>query len=242
MGLNKQYVKLLSTIMKKGYVYDDPNRKGVQRRQIDDYKFEIDNKEGELPFITCKRTYPTLAYKELFLFLSGETSITKYRELGVNFWDKDLERFNREELGYSINDTLIGIYPELMRRWRNHDGVVVDQISSMVNTLGTIPTATKKIVTMWNPGTRCILTPCHTSFEFLFNPSTNTLSLKWTQSSVDVFLGLPMNIYYYNMMLHIFCREFGFKVGKLIGNLSNVHLYYNSWEAVEEIIRKEKWK
>ena len=237
-------MNLVRKVLKEGYEYEDPNRKGIMRKQIDHAVIEIDNGGSyDFPIITSKLTYPQLALQELFLFLAGESDIREYRIAGINFWDEDLARFNKEtERPWKDKYFLTGTYPELMRKWKNHDGVIVDQIEDIMKTLKESPTSTKKTVTMWNPKTKSVLTPCHHMFELLNNPKTNKLSLKWSQHSCDLFLGIPMNIYYYNHLLRMFCEYGDFKVGKLIGNLSNIHLYDNSWMESEEMVRRWRYE
>ena len=54
-----------------------------------------------------------------------------------------------------------------------------------------------------------------------------SLSLMWSQRSVDTFLGLPFNIASYGMLLSLLSEEVGMIPGELIGNLGDVHLYSN---------------
>lgn len=51
------------------------------------------------------------------------------------------------------------------------------------------------------------------------------LSLKWHQRSVDTFLGLPFNIASYGLLLEMFAQQSNMIVGRLIGDLTNVHIY-----------------
>jgi thymidylate synthase len=68
---------------------------------------------------------------------------------------------------------------------------------------------------------------------------TRTISLMWTQRSVDTFLGLPFNIASYGLLLEIIAKEVNMVPDELIGNLGDVHLYSNHKEqAVEQIGRE----
>ena len=70
----------------------------------------------------------------------------------------------------------------------------------------------------------------HSKLDALRIP-TRTLSLSWTQRSVDTFLGLPFNIASYGMLLHMFAQQVNMVPGELVGNLINdVHIYDNHWE------------
>lgn len=54
---------------------------------------------------------------------------------------------------------------------------------------------------------------------------TRKISLKWHQRSVDTFLGLPFNIASYAFLLHMFAQVVNMVPDKLIGDLTNVHIY-----------------
>jgi len=64
------------------------------------------------------------------------------------------------------------------------------------------------------------------------------LSLKWHQRSVDTFLGLPFNIASYALLLEMFAQQCNMVPDKLIGDLTNVHIYTNHLEqSLEQIGR-----
>lgn len=65
------------------------------------------------------------------------------------------------------------------------------------------------------------------------------LSLKWTQRSVDTFLGLPFNIASYGLLLEILAKECNMVADELIGDLGNTHLYLNHIEQAKEQIGRE---
>ncbi|MDA8940854.1 thymidylate synthase [bacterium] len=66
-----------------------------------------------------------------------------------------------------------------------------------------------------------------------------SLSLMWSQRSVDTFLGLPFNIASYGMLLSLLSEEVGMIPGELIGNLGDTHLYLNHVEQAEEQLSRE---
>jgi thymidylate synthase len=71
------------------------------------------------------------------------------------------------------------------------------------------------------------------------NIPTRTISLMWSQRSVDTFLGLPFNIASYALLLEIIAKEVNMVPDELIGNLGDVHLYKNHInQAKMQILRK----
>jgi thymidylate synthase len=65
------------------------------------------------------------------------------------------------------------------------------------------------------------------------------LHLKWHQRSVDTFLGLPFNIASYALLLHMVAQQCNMVPDKLVGDLTNVHIYNNHVEQCEEQISRE---
>jgi len=68
------------------------------------------------------------------------------------------------------------------------------------------------------------------------------LSLKWHQRSVDTFLGLPFNIASYAFLLHMFAQQANMIPGKLIGDLTNVHIYENHIDLAKEQLTRSPFK
>ena len=67
-------------------------------------------------------------------------------------------------------------------------------------------------------------------------------TLKWHQRSVDTYLGLPFNIASYALLAHIIGKLTNMVPMNLIGDLSNVHLYENSWQAARELLKRDPMK
>jgi len=65
------------------------------------------------------------------------------------------------------------------------------------------------------------------------------LSLKWSQRSCDLFLGVPYNIASYGFLLHLLSKEVNMVPDKLIFSGGDVHLYLNHInQAKEQLSRK----
>jgi len=86
--IDKTYHKLVNKILKEGFSYEDPNRKGVKRLQIPSYTFKHEFKDG-FPAITTKKLYWKGIVGELLWFLKGDTNIKYLVDNGINIWNKD---------------------------------------------------------------------------------------------------------------------------------------------------------
>ena len=75
--------------------------------------------------------------------------------------------------------------------------------------------------------------------EFYPNTPKRKLSLKWHQRSVDTFLGLPFNIASYGLLLEMFAQQCNMVPDKLVGDLTNVHIYKNHIEQCEQQLERE---
>lgn len=193
--INKVYQELLHKIYHKGFEYEDPNRKGVFRKQISYYNFEHDFEEG-FPIIGLKQTYPKMAFNEMKVFMQGKTNLRDLEELGVTFWREDAYNYYKKlceaenwipYLSYedwftevmtdpknwfesNVRERNCGgqlgkIYSHQIRNWN----IYTDQLNDVLERLKKEPNSTKNIITMWNPSDLkdCALSPCHTRFSFI---------------------------------------------------------------------------
>lgn len=255
--IDYKYHDLLEEILEQGYIYEDPNRKGVKRIQINSHTLKHDFAWG-FPLLTTKKVHYPSAIGEFLTFINGDNSLKGLKKRGVNFWDKDAYRKYKEDYdeemykcklldprqftekalkdGYSLGK----IYPYQMRSWNGE----VDQLHDLIHTLRNNPMATKKTVTMWNPSDKddMCLTPCHYMFEALVEPLDKGgygLTIKWSQHSCDVFLGIPFNIVYYSLMCYTLAAASGMEPLGIEGSLTNVHIYENHLEAVKEQLKRD---
>jgi thymidylate synthase len=122
---------------------------------------------------------------------------------------------------------------------KNYSGKGTDQLEKIVNTLKKNPNDRRMIVSAWNPEqiSEMALPPCHYGFQVTV--IKDKLNLLWNQRSVDTMLGLPFNVASYGLLLHLLAKESGFKEGKLIGFLGDVHIYKDHLEGAKEQLKRE---
>lgn len=271
MNINKKYQELLSEVYYRGFEYEDPNRKGVIRKQIPYHTLEHKFSDG-FPIIGLKQTYPKMAFNEMKAFMSGMTNLKQLEDLGVTFWRKDAYNYYLklcqqdnwipleygewlEEVKREVNWGTSGvkqrnaggdlgkIYSHQIRNWNGR----IDQLNEVLERLKIEPNSTKNLISMWNPSDMdsCALSACHTRFSLIvenlnwrrYDESPKYgLTIQWNQDSVDTFLGLPINIQYYSFVCYVFANYLGMKPLGILGNLTNCHLYDNSFEAVKELL------
>ncbi len=241
--IDEVYKRLLKHIIDHGYDYGDPNRKNVVRKEIQSCQLTHTFEDG-FPVLTTKKIYWKAVVGELLWFLRGDTNIKYLVDNGINIWNKDAANF-------SDNGDCGRIYGAQWRNWNpigKRGAFGIDQIKELIKGLKENPMGTRHLVTAWNPAEldNMALPPCHWSFEILVRPLTPieqleladkttvpyktdkrySFILKWHQRSVDVFLGLPFNIASYALLAQIIGKMTNMVPEGIIGDLSNVHIYY----------------
>jgi thymidylate synthase len=71
------------------------------------------------------------------------------------------------------------------------------------------------------------------------NVPKRKISLKWTQRSCDVPLGIPYNIASYGLLLHLLARKSNMVPNELIFSGGDCHIYLNQVDGVEEQLRNK---
>jgi thymidylate synthase len=247
----KQYLDIVEKILTKGEQKE--NRTGVDTIAVAGAMFEHDMSEG-FPLLTTKKMYFKGVKSELEFFIKGLTDKKWLQEENNHIWDewctpKKVSYGNDEESKKKMKDErdLGPIYGFQWRHWNaNYDGFDkeysgkgIDQLEKIVNTLKKNPNDRRMIVSAWNPEKipEMALPPCHYGFQVTV--INDKLNLLWNQRSVDTMLGLPFNIASYGLLLHLLAKESGFKEGKLVGFLGDVHIYKNHLDGAKEQLKRE---
>jgi len=241
-----QYKQLLKTICNEGTIRGD--RTGTGTLSIFDYRIEFDLRDG-FPACTTKKLAWNAVRAELMWFLSGSSNVDDLRRLthGVlgrkqTIWDAN---YNKQAVDLGLTGGDLGaVYGRQWRSFANYKitdhgnleavGDKVDQIVELLKEARDNPDSRRLLVSAWNPNALAVssLPPCHWAFELYID--NGFLDMKWHQRSVDVFLGLPFNIASYALLQHIFAQLLGLTPRKLVGDLTNVHIYNDHRDQVKE--------
>ena len=184
--INRTYESLLIHILNNGYDYEDPNRKGVKRREVLNYTFRHEFKDG-FPAITTKKLNYKSVVTELIWFLRSDTNIKYLVDNGCNIWNKDAYNYylkqaegqpkemiltfkewsNEIKEGEDLLGDLGKVYGHY---WRNYDGF--DQIKDVIDKMINAPMSSEIIVTARNPNDKDnqALPCCHYGFQIVMRP------------------------------------------------------------------------
>ena len=236
----KQYLDLLQKVLDDGMY--QTNRTGVIAKRIDGAMLQFDLTEG-FPAVTTKKLAFGAVKGELLGFIRGYDNAGAFRNLGCKVWDQNANENDAwlKNPHRRCTDDLGRIYGRQWRAWSKDTGCGrIDQLAKAINDIKNDPTSRRIIVTAWNPAEldQMALPPCHMTFQFLVNTSTQELSLCMYQRSCDMFLGIPFNIASYALLLELIAHVTDLKAKNLTMFLADVHIYGTHLEAVATQLRR----
>ncbi len=219
-GFMKQYLDLLTHVLEHGTRKED--RTGTGTISSFGYQMRFDLANG-FPLMTTKKLHLKSIIHELLWFLKGDTNTRYLNEHGVKIWNEWADE--KGNLGH--------IYGYQWRSWPTPDGLTVDQVSGVVDSIRNSPDSRRHIVSAWNVGelNHMALPPCHILFQFYV--ADGKLSCQLYQRSADIFLGVPFNIASYSFLLMMMAQVCGLKPGEFIHTLGDAHIYLNHVEQVK---------
>lgn len=213
----QQYLQLVQHIIDNGTEKTD--RTGTGTKSCFGYQMRFNLAEG-FPLVTTKKLHLKSIIHELLWFLKGDTNIQYLKDNGVRIWDEWADE----------NGDLGPVYGKQWRSWEAPNGVVIDQISELIEQIKKTPDSRRLIVSAWNVGdlSKMALMPCHNMFQFYV--ADGKLSCQLYQRSADVFLGVPFNIASYALLTMMIAQVCDLKYGDFVHSFGDVHLYNNHME------------
>lgn len=251
----KEYLRILSDVYNSGDLRK--NRTGTDTYSKFNVNAEYDISDYKLPLLTTKKIHYPAIIHELIWMLSGSDNIKYLQDNGVRIWNEWADEDGNLNKVYGKqwrhwNDTRIVTSPteynycisQNMSRisWDSQSVIFtreIDQIIQLEDLLNRDPYSRRMIVTAWNVANidEMALPPCHTLSQFYvrFDDKGNKfLDCTLYQRSGDIFLGIPFNIVFYSLFVHMLCHVHGLKPGKLYHTIGDAHIYVNHIEQVKE--------
>jgi thymidylate synthase len=222
----KQYLDLMRHVLEHGHQKND--RTGTGTLSTFGWQMRFNLQQG-FPLLTTKKLHTRSIIHELLWFLQGDTNIRYLKENGVSIWDD-----------WADEDGELGpVYGKQWRRWESPDGVSIDQIAKLVESLKRNPDSRRHLVSAWNPAEvdRMALPPCHALFQFYV--ADGRLSCQLYQRSADIFLGVPFNIASYALLTLMVAQVCGFQPGDFVWTGGDCHLYLNHLEQARLQLTRE---
>ena len=252
-----EYLRLLKYILENGVRKE--NRTGIAALTVPHMMLQHDMSLG-FPLITTKKVAFKPIRVELEFFIKGLTDKKWLQDRGCQIWNEwanpmiVLKRVLNEKYPFSnveegrkkIQKDEIDLGKIYGYQWRNFNsqkyGNDSDQLKNIVHKLHKDPNDRRMICSAWNPIqlSEMALPPCHVLWHVTH--IEGTLHLSWFQRSCDFLLGIPFNFSSYALLLHLLCKESGFKEGLVTGFLSDCHIYENHIEQVKEQISRTPYE
>tara|TARA_R110002110_G_scaffold23400_2_gene89256 strand:+ start:108 stop:947 length:840 start_codon:yes stop_codon:yes gene_type:complete len=190
------------------------------------------------PAVTTKKLVWKSMVSELLWFVSGSGNINDLKEIYQHnkLWDLNYEDYLKRQ-GLASNDGDMGrVYGQQWRHWRTSDGRTIDQLQDAIDLIRSNPDSRRIIVNAWNPGEAdpadVALPPCHSFFQFYV--ANGKLSLHMYQRSADMFLGVPLNIASYSLLLHMIAKITNLNVGDFVHTIGDAHIYLDAVAQCKE--------
>ncbi|MFT4853594.1 MAG: thymidylate synthase [Bacteroidia bacterium] len=184
------------------------------------------------PAVTTKKLVWKSMVSELLWFISGSGNINDLKTIYPHnkLWDLNYADYLRRH-GLNSNDGDMGrVYGQQWRHWQSPNGTQVDQLNDAIELIRHNPESRRIIVNAWNPAESdpesVALPPCHALFQFYV--ADDKLSLMMYQRSADMFLGVPLNIASYSLLLQIVARITGLQAWDFVHTIADAHIYLDA--------------
>ncbi len=222
----QQYLDLLNHVINNGV--DKSDRTGTGTISVFGHQSRYDLSQG-FPVLTTKKLHLKSIIHELLWFLTGDTNIKYLQENDVRIWNEWADE----------NGELGPVYGYQWRSWPTPDGLHIDQITQVVNSIKNNPDSRRHIVSAWNVGEidKMKLPPCHLLIQFYV--ANGKLSCQLYQRSADIFLGVPFNIASYALLTIMMAQVCGLQPGDFIHTLGDAHIYLNHLRQVKLQLTRE---
>lgn len=232
----QQYKELLSEALEHGLLR--PTRSGIPAYSLLGKTLEHDMSDG-FPLLTLRKMPEKSMRVETEFYLKGYTDKKWLQDRGCHFWDYWQNKHSEDP-----ND-LGPTYGFEWRHWNaeysgigDYGGKGIDQIKLVIDKLKKYPENKRLVVSQWNASDvdKQAIPPCPFAFQLLKHG--DYLNIIFYQRSGDMCLGLPNDFAQHALLLHLFCKETGYKEGKVIGMFGQIELYENHVEGAKELLQR----
>lgn len=196
--------------------------------------FEFHRPHNQLLLLKNRKFNPYFAVVESAWILSGRKDLECLKFI-IDSYDK----FSDDKI------TLNGAYGYRMRKSSG-----IDQLDELINLLINSPQTRRAVITLYNPSdllnSKSMDIPCNTTLFFKIR--NGKLDLTVINRSNDLFLGIPYNVFAFNVIQHFVATKVQIEVGVQRHFTDSLHLYQHDADKVKKIIKTnskeeiESWK
>ncbi len=233
---DNMYVDLCEKILNEGKLHH--NRTGDDTLRILGHHFEFDVGE-EFPILSVKQVgIKGPVIELLWIYQAQSNDVSWLRERGVTIWDEweiDADGIYRQDgsyrrFGKEFAGTIGTAYGYIAKKFQ-WPQTNIEEIKNN-------PNSRRNMINLWQPEyfETAVLPPCVYGSQFIVDE--DTLHIVVNQRSCDVGLGLPYNVTQYAAFLSMIAHVTGLKVGKMLYNIADTHIYCKHIPAIKEIISR----
>ena len=248
-----QYQAMLKRIMLDGEDNPSPMVDGntgepLFTREIHGMMVQFDILKNGAPIITERDIsgFYKGAIGEMIGFINGAHTEKLLREYGCKFWTPWVTEAKCSKRGLETGDLGPGSYGSAFHDFPTPDGGSFDQWKEIDQQMRERPELKTHFISPWIPEytirnsnhqQKVVVCPCHGWVHF--NIINGRLDMTMIQRSCDVILGLPSNWTEYTAVLLAMAETHNLKPGIFTHFISNAHIYNNTFEYAEEMMRRQ---
>ncbi len=196
--------------------------------------FEFNNPVNQLLLLDKRKFNPFFAVVESAWVLSGRNQLSDLQTIISNY-----DQFSDD------GNTLNGAYG-----FRIQNYFEIDQLESLITLLKKDKETRRAVITLYTPkdltNNDSLDIPCNTTIFFKIRNSK--LDITIINRSNDLYLGIPYNIFVFNVLQQYIASRLGIEIGVQRHFTDCLHLYERDFIKVKEIIRSNsqlqvnKWR
>jgi thymidylate synthase len=230
-----QYLNLLDKVLKQGLHQKDRTDVGSSI-QLFGQQLKFDTLGEYAPFIQHRSFGTKTSFLEFIWMMRGNTDASFLRANHVHIWDAHTSReFLDSRNLHNLPEWNIG--KSYSYQFRNFSGKI-DQLKQILESIKSEPYSRRHVISIWNPAEldEAPLAPCCHLYEFMVQG--DTINMYQHMRSADLLLGVPYNLSFGYYLLSSVAKMSGLKTGKIMLTMTNVHVYNNQIEVVEDLVQK----
>ncbi|MCL2846717.1 MAG: thymidylate synthase [Firmicutes bacterium] len=229
---DKEYIALCKKILADGEHVE--TRTGVNARKIFGHTFRF-NLAEEFPILTTKFvSWKSAIIEMLWIYQEQSNDVRWLKDRGVKIWNEWAADENGDYMGKKLGKeyahTIGTAYGYIVKKF----GLT----QRLIKTLKTNPMDRRMIMSLWQDDYVPTATLPSCVWNTQWNVTNGKLNLVVSHRSCDVALGLPFNITQYATLAHLISRDTGIPVGEMLYVISDVHIYENQIDGINEQIAK----
>lgn len=175
--------------------------------------FKLDNSRDDAFLLTTKHVAWKAAVKEMYwIYIMQSNKVKDLQDMGTRIWDEWAKEDGTigPAYGAAINVPTFG--------YKN-------QLEYVVETLKKDPNSRRVMINLWDVDKlhEMALTPC--CYNVIFNVLDGKLYMQLNIRSSDVALGLPFNIFQFQVLHKLIAHECKVEPADMIVMISNLHYY-----------------